>query len=212
MVSILLVLVASSSSFALPGSLQKFWTTALTMERVATVTAHDFQVGRQWRWNYYDGKGAVYSSEQYTVIQNLNGEILIEMSTHFPGQTLFKPHHRILVRVEDCLRAYRDPFEKWAWSMRMFYLDKGTWNETTPPSTLAFEEKFNCNPYKHDSREFLTEFRTSQAGELFAQRRWRRLESSWFMRYGPNAGVSFEKEFPRGAGGETYRCRFDSGN
>lgn len=183
---------------------------AFDFERVATVSAADFSVGRQWRWNYFDGGDELYSSEQYTVIENNNGEVLIEMASHFPNETVFKPHHRIRVNVGDCLKAYQDPWSKKSWSMRMFYLEDGAWKPVEPPSTLAFEEKFNCNPYKHDSSEFLTLFRSSQAGELFTQRRWRRIEGSWYMNVGPFKAVSFEKAFPHGAGGDTYHCRFDS--
>lgn len=191
-----------------------FWFSdpAVNLERVATVSSADFSAGRQWRWNYFDGKDALYSVEQYTVIENKNGVVLIEMSTHFPNETVFKAHHRIQVNIAECLNSYADPLQKKAWNMRMFFLDNGVWRETTPPSPLAFEEKFNCNPYKHDSNEFLTLFRQSPAGEIFMQQRWRRLESSWFMNVGPFKAVSFEKEFPHGAGGETYHCRFDSAN
>ncbi len=184
----------------------------LNLDRVSVVSSADFVAGRWWRWNYFDAAGKIYSSEQYTVLENNNGVVLIEMSSHFPGETVFKPHHRILVSVENCLRSYNDPLLKKSWSMRMFYLDQGRWNETEPPSTLAFEEKFNCNPYKHDSREFLTVFRASAAGEIFAQQRWRTVASSWFMNVGGSAAVMFEKEFPHGAGGETYRCRFENGH
>lgn len=201
--------VQVQASILLPNTLND---PAVNLEKVATISAADFHVGRQWRWNYFDGRDVIYSVEQYTVIESKNGVVLIEMSTHFPNETVFKPHHRIQVNIADCLNSYADPLQKRSWSMRMFFLDKGVWRETTPPSPLAFEEKFNCNPYKHDSNEFLTVFRQSPAGELFMQQRWRRLESSWYMNVGPHKAVSYEKEFPHGAGGETYHCRFDSAN
>jgi hypothetical protein len=187
-----------------------FFLFSLHLAPVAVVSAANFPVGQEWRWNYTDSVGNPYSYEQYTVIENDNGVILIEMASHFPGETVFKAHHRIQVPLEDCLRAYLNASAGSPWLMRMFFLDSGVWKETEPPSTLAFEEKFNCNPYQYDSREYLTVFRSSPRGEVFAQKRWRKIEGSWFMNSGELAGVMFEKEFPHNAGGETYHVTFDS--
>lgn len=189
-----------------------FFLQAVHLGHVATISSSDLSAGQKWHWNYFDAAGAMYSSEQYEVLENNNDVILIEMSSHFPGETVYKPHHRIEIPLEDCLRSYSDPLEKKPWSMRMFYLDNGKWNETEPPSTLAFEEKFNCNPYRHDSREYLTVFKTSPMGEAFAQKRWRTQESSWFMNSGNHAAVVYEKDFPHGAGGETYHMRLSNEN
>jgi len=176
---------------------------------VSTVSISDFSVGRKWHWNYFDSHDQIYSSEQYEVISNNGGKILIEMSSRLPGQTDFHPHHRIEAALADCLNSYRNPVDRQPWSMRMFHLEGSQWIEIEPPSPLAFEEKFNCNPYRHDSSEYLTLVKDSPVGEIFSHLRWRRIEGSWYFNSGMNSGVVYEKDFPHSAGGETYHMRMD---
>lgn len=181
---------------------------AFATDRVATISPEFFEPGRTWTWEYYQEGVTLYSVEKYEVIENIEGEVTLEMSTHFPGQGTFKAHHRLRVNIDRCLAAYANRADIKPWSFRIFHRLQNKWIEVEPPTTLAFEEKFNCNPHRHDSREYLTVFRDSSAGELFMHKRWRNLEGSWFMNAGPEAGVLFEKDFNHGAGTHHYLMRF----
>jgi hypothetical protein len=167
-----------------------------------TVSFDFFRPGRAWTWEYRRAdNGSLYSTETYSVVQRAGRQVLLEMSTSFPGQGVWRAHHRLLVNVDRCLAAYRNPVVKEPWSFRMFFKDQsGRWIETEPPTTLAFEEKFNCNPHMHDSREYLTVVRE----DAFMHKRWRTLEGSWFSLEGSEAGVMAEKNFNHGSGTQNY--------
>ena len=185
-----------------------------TAQSLPVVRSEFFTLGRSWTWDYFlvDANGLpgpLYSTETYTVVHRAKGNVLLEMSTHFSGQGLWRAHHRLLVLLDRCLAAYRNPVQKQPWSFRMFYRKQdGRWAETEATSTLAFEEKFNCNPWIHDSRLYLTDFRQGLGGRIeFMHRLWRRLDSSWFSASGESGGVMSEKYFRRGAGSQDYLVR-----
>jgi len=175
---------------------------------VPTVAANDFTVGRSWTWDYFDSTGALYSSERYTVISQTGDDILIEMSSAYGTATgdstsdpapneQFNVHHRILANVAQCLGAYTNPAQTKPWSIRMFALTNGQWDEYDPGKTLAFEEKFNCNPHIQTSASapYLTVFSMVDGESVFQQKLWRRLTSSWFSMSGPDMAVAFRKDF-----------------
>lgn len=175
---------------------------AAPVEPLPVVNASWFTPGRSWTWDYFRTSGELYSTETYTVVQRNGDEVWLEMSTQFPGGDRYSGHHLLQVPVNRCLAAYRNRFVVQPWSFRMFYRDSsGQWTRTEPPTTLAFEEKFNCNPHIHDSNEFLTIFRDD--GHEFMHKRWRTVEGSWF---GPDA-VLVEKNFSHGAGSESFVMR-----
>src|SRR4051812_38033946 len=85
--------------------------------KVPVIHIEGLSPGRAWTWDYFrqesDGRpGDLYSTETYTVIERHGEEVLIEMSTIFPGQGSYNSHHRLLVPVGRCLSAYRNPVEK----------------------------------------------------------------------------------------------------
>ena len=94
-------------------------------------------------------------------------------------------------------------------SFDMFHWTGGAWEKIETPSTLAFEEKFNCNAhvYAAGSHEYVTRFKSIDAGSVFSQERWGRLPSSWFFGAGENAGVAAEKQFPKAQGQPVYLFR-----
>lgn len=161
------------------------------------VSAADFTVGRSWIWDYFDQTGAIYSTEKYTVISLVGSVVVIEMASDYGGGQSLKPHTRLRVDVTKCLRAYRNPTAKQAWSFQMFYLSAGRWTEFDQPNTLAFEEKFNCNPreYSSPSAPYLTEYAEIDGVRVFQQKLYRRLTGSWFAMTGPQMAVAVRKEF-----------------
>lgn len=177
---------------------------AASAQPVATISIGDFTSGRSWVWEYRTERGDLYSTEKYSVVSVNGNQVVLEMSTTFFNEGHFQSHHRLVVPLDRCLAAYANPSEVKVWSFKMFFREGEHWREVVPPSTLAFEEKFNCNPYRHDSLEFKTEFKSSPVGELFTHKRWRTLEGTWFMNEGELRGVAFAKKFTHGNGGETY--------
>lgn len=188
------------------------------VEEVAlpTVTAADFTPGRQWTWDYFDPAGKIYSTERYTVIDQRGSIVLIELSSDYDGRQELNPSHRLRVDVARCLEAYRNPFQKQPWRFEMFYLSKSasgaaTWTEIDPPNTLAFEEKFNCNPreYLKPSAPYRTVYKDIVGETVFMQKLWRRIVSSWYLMNGTNRAVAASKDFstePR----ENYSFRLRS--
>jgi len=177
--------------------------------QVPVVSSEFFAPGRSWTWDYSHAQtGELYSTETYTVVDRAADLVTIEMSTIFPGQGAYRAHHRLIVPVDRCLAAYRNPVQKQPWSFRMFYREQdGHWQETEPPTTLAFEEKFNCNPWINDSRSYLTIFRDGVNGAEFMHKLWRTVETSWFSGESVEAGVMSEKRFNHGNGSQNYIVR-----
>lgn len=180
-----------------------------------TVTVDDFTVGRQWTWDYFETTGTekLYSTERYTVLARRGSEVLIELSSDYNGSQNLKPSHRLRVDVDHCLRAYRNPVQKSPWRFKMYYLStttngRGVWTEVDALNTLAFEEKFNCNPrdYQKPSAPYLTVYGEDRGRTVFMQKLWRRIAASWFYLDGPERGVAARKDFPTGVS-ETYSFR-----
>jgi hypothetical protein len=99
--------------------------------------------------------------------------------------------------VAKCLAAYSNPAQKKPWSITMYSRSASGWTEFDAPSTLAFEEKFNCNPreYTKPSAPYLTVYSVIDGVRVFQQKLWRRLSSSWFAAEGAERGVAVQKEF-----------------
>lgn len=170
------------------------------VSRLPVVSVETFQPGRSWTWNYWDGS-EIYSSERYTVLSVQGSVVWIEMATRLAGQTEYYPHHRLKVSVDKCLQSYKTSGEPRPWSFSMYYRDGEQWVEMVMSKTLAFEEKFNCNPHRYaKASSYLTMFRDASEGRLFQQKRWGRIESSWFLLEGVEAGVAAEKDFRHEAG------------
>ena len=166
-------------------------------QTVPTIEAGDFSVGRSWTWDYVDSSGKIHSTERYEVLTRVNDRVLIEMSSSYDGAPTLTAHHRLDVRVNDCLRAYRNPAQKKPWSFKMYSLSDGKWVPFDPGKTLAFEEKFNCNPHVMSEKHqpYLTVFTTIAGEKVFQQKLWRKLSSSWFSIEGESAAVAFQKNF-----------------
>lgn len=177
--------------------------------RVPVIGIADFSPGRSWTWDYSQtDTGERTSSETYTVTQVAGSNVTIEMSTMFPGESEFHVHHRLIVPLDRCLSAYQNPGVVRSWSFRMFYRDEnGNWSETVPPTTLAFEEKFNCDPWVSDTMSLLTVFRDGVNGREFMHKPSRRLEASWFSETGSDVAVLIEKPFTRRPGFPSYVSR-----
>ena len=174
---------------------------AFAQAQVPTVDATDFKPGKSWTWDYFREDGGLYSTETYRVLANHSGQLQIEMSTQVPGQRSFRSHHRLVVPLARCLESYRNPVHRVPWSFEMYYRNaKGRWEQTFPNTTLAFEEKFNCNGHVNDSRDYLTVFRE----DAFMHKFSRVVEGSWFSLTGPDAGVLLEKNFDHGIGSSRF--------
>ena len=165
--------------------------------RLPVISASDFSVGSSWTWDYTVQNGAPWSTERYTVISKNMSTVLLEISSDYGGSQNLKPNTRLEVDVTKCLNAYANPVQKKPWSFKMYSLTGATWTEFTPPSTLAFEEKFNCNPreYLATGAPYLTVYSAIDGTRVFQQMLWRKLASTWFALQGPEAGVAFSKDF-----------------
>lgn len=170
---------------------------ASTPSTVPTIEASDFAVGRSWTWDYVDQKGAIYSTERYEVLARQGEQVVIEMSSSYGGGGTLTPHHRMDVNVGTCLRAYSNPVRKKPWSFKMYALEAGRWVPFDPGKTLAFEEKFNCNPHVTGGvgAQYETVFTTIDDQPVFQHKLWRKLTSSWFSLTGPDRAVAVRKEF-----------------
>lgn len=168
-----------------------------TTSTVPVVQASDFNVGRSWTWDYFDGQGAIYSTERYEVLVRNGDLVLIEMSSSYDGGATLVAHHRIEAKIGDCLRAYVNPAQKKPWKFKMFSLEQGRWVPFDPGKTLAFEEKFNCNPNVTGGvgANYETVFATIDGEDVFQQKLWRKLESSWFSMSGSDRAIAFRKTF-----------------
>lgn len=162
-----------------------------------TVVAADFTVGRSWTWDYTQADGKPWSTERYTVVAANGTTVLLEISSDYGGGQNLKPNTRLEVDVAKCLAAYSNPVQKKPWSFKMFSFSSGKWSEFEAPSTLAFEEKFNCNPreYLQPSDQYLTVYSIVDGVRVFQQKLWRRLSASWFAAEGTARGVAVQKEF-----------------
>ena len=174
-----------------------------------TVAVSDFTVGRSWTWDYTQGDGTPWSTERYTVVAATGSVVMLEISSDYGGGQNLKPNTRLQVEVTKCLSAYSNSAQKKPWSFKMFSLSAKGWSEFEAPSTLAFEEKFNCNPreYLKPSDQYLTVYSAIDGTRVFQQKLWRKLTSSWFAAEGPQRGVAVQKEFTSDPT-ETYVFRF----
>ncbi len=161
------------------------------------VSATNFAVGRAWTWDYFDQTGTIYSTERYTVIEQRGSIVVIELASDYDGRQNLKPSTRIEVDLLKCLAAYKNPGQERKWSIKMFSLASGVWTEMDQPNTLAFEEKFNCNPHRYEKagEPYLTIYSTIDSISVFQQKLWQRLGASWFAVSGPHAATAVRKEF-----------------
>ncbi len=169
--------------------------------RLPTVAASDFASGRSWTWDYLDQTGVIYSTERYQVLSVNGAVVLIEMSSSMSGSSSLQPHARIQVDVSRCLAAYKNPDFIQPWTIDMFYQDEnGAWVSYQPPNTLAFEEKFNCNPnvtLTGSGSPTTTVFQTVSSETAFQERESGTDGSNdtWFTQSGPNAAIALLKNF-----------------
>ena len=164
---------------------------------VPVIQVSDFQVGRHWIWDYVQPSGQIYSTERYEVLSVNGSTVLIEMSSDYGGGQNFKAHTRIEVNVDQCIAAYRNRAAKTPWSFTMYSIVDGAWSPYDAPKTLAFEEKFNCNPHVQTDvwDDYLTAFSVIDNEPVFEQKLWRRIDLSWYSLSGPNTAVAFQKAF-----------------
>src|SRR5690606_24638351 len=97
--------------------------------------------------------GTLHVTERYSVIASDETFIWIEMSTRYGGQGDFISHHRMRVSVKRCLEAYRNPVQRKPWSFLLYNRGPdGSWQKVgIQGKTLAFEEKFNCDPNRYEN-------------------------------------------------------------
>jgi hypothetical protein len=166
---------------------------------VPIISALDFKAGKSWTWDYFEPSNQLYSSERYEVIEVLGSEVTLEMSSAYVGKNAqlgkYTAHHRILVDLKLCQAAYRTKKSRRSWDLRMFALQSsGKWLRLNPGTTLAFEEKFNCNPHVIETPRVLgTEFDILFEMKVFRQKSWSPNSRSWFLLEGHSAGVLLSK-------------------
>ena len=170
-------------------------------ERVPVINLEQLHEGASWTWDYLTDGTEIYSSERYTIIEVNGATVTIEMATQLPGEPGYTAHTRLLVPVDRCLKAYANKVDPEPWSFRMFIRNKDKWDETPAVSTLAFEEKFNCNGHIYTkSNEFETVFHDSEFGPVFEHKKWRKLPGSWYRMNGDHAAIAVEKRFEKPQG------------
>lgn len=198
-------------------ALSCFWSLSLAHGKVSSsslpvISAQTFTVGSSWVWKYYEDN-ILFSTEKYTVLESSPTRVLIEMSTRLRGEDSFRVHHRLEANPERCLKAYKNSADFKPWSIALYYWNNNQWNLVEGlEKTLAFEEKFNCNPhvFKTPYRETLFEVLPTDFGnlELFQQRKARNYESSWFFNVGGLPGIMAYKKMSLPGAKTEYYSRF----
>lgn len=171
-----------------------------------------FAVGQSWVWKYYEND-LLYSTEKYTVLESRPGRVLIEMTTKLRGESSFKVHHRLEANPQKCLEAYKNPADKKPWGIRLYYWQQNQWNLVEGlTNTLAFEEKFNCNPHIKNTPAQKTFFRvlTTQFGnvELFQHQKTGHRESSWYFLDAGVPGILAFKDLSESSAKIQYSIHF----
>lgn len=179
---------------------------------LATIHPDFFKPGQVWHWKYYQD-GVLYSTEKYTVLEARPDRVLIQMSTRLAGQRDFIIHHRQEVNPQRCLLAHKNPAHYRPWSINLYFKNNGRWELVDGlTTTLAFEEKFNCNPHHFQSRYRNTYFKTLTtdlgAQELFQQRKGPRDNSSWYFNHSEYAGLMAFKRMSQPEEKVQYEIRF----
>ena len=137
------------------------------------------------------------------------------MSTRLGDEVEFKLHHRLEVSLKSCLKAYENPLRLRPWRLKMYYWRQDQWNLIEGlNSTLAFEEKFNCNPYsqKLPGKEVAFVEQTTALGlrSLFQFRPFKSHtdRTSWFFLNGPEAGLLAFKRMSEAKAPLQYEIHF----
>lgn len=183
-----------------------------TVTPLATITPDFFKPGQVWHWKYYQD-GVLYSTERYTILEARPDRVLIQMSTRIAGDSEFIIHHRQEVNPQRCLLAYKNPAQYRPWSIKLYYRNQGQWELIDGlTTTLAFEEKFNCNPHRFQSSYRNTHFKTMMTDlgeqELFQQRKGPQDNSSWFFNLPDHPGLMAFKPMSRPEEKVQYEIRF----
>lgn len=173
-------------------------TAAAPITSVPVVSIATFQPQHAWSWAYYTKDGAFYSSERYEVISVEGSIVTLEMASRFKESDPYRFHHRLVVDVKKCLEAYATAGVKKNWAFKMYYWTGGTWDSVgTPPSTAAFEEKFNCNSHVVKTADMETLFGKAESAlggqNIFQQKSKKRADMAWFFLEGSNAGIAAQR-------------------
>lgn len=177
-----------------------------------TISPDFFQPGQRWYWKYYQD-GVLYSTERYTVLAATPQRVFFEMATKLSAESTFRAHHRIEVNPQKCLRAYQNPAQHIPYSFQLYYLQNGQWQLVDGlTSPLAFEEKFNCNPYRLKGTYKSTFFQSTETDlgiqELFQQRKGPLDMSSWYFNTTDYPGIMAYKRMSRPQERVQYHIRF----
>jgi hypothetical protein len=167
------------------------------------ISLQQLRTGSYWTWTYYTSgdHSKPDSSEKYEVIGTQGSLITFEMSSRHDEQSPFTPHTRFKADVSKCYRAFNDPKLKLNFMIHLYPRTNGIW-ETTPIPTraTAFEEKFNCNPIVHSSRNSMYETRFEGSGPDALFQQWPKaatsqLRSFYYLNYPGLEGVAYRKHF-----------------
>lgn len=174
-------------------------------QTLPNVQSAQLKVGNFWVWDYFENgdRNQFYSSEKYTVIDVVEDRITFEITTKYPGKTVYTPSARFTARLSDCSRSFSGGRHR-LFTIDMYSFSNGKW--TTEPYQMratAFEEKFNCNPieYKpnHPLFETVYDVVTTKWGvsSLFQQRPKvpNQILSYYFVNHPQMAGIAYKKEF-----------------
>jgi len=170
------------------------------------VSAEQFYVGATWVWNYYkDGDHQqLHSLEKYTVTAVQGDRITFDITTQQASSAQFTPSARFHVKLSDCLRSFRGGRHHF-FTVELQGYANGQWSEGYQMKSLAFEEKFNCNPIEYPRLHpvFRTNYQDVETpwGEarVFQQKSVMpsQVLSYYFLDQGHLTGVAFKKEFNR---------------
>lgn len=174
-------------------------------QNIPHISRAQFKVGNYWVWDIGNDQG-LFSREKYTVVLVRGSRVTIEMSTAYEARDSFHLHHRFIVNLKDCKRAYPGPFSRKPFTIDLTRFENGMWGPTYKMHSRAFEEKFNCNAHHYENHSlYQTKFRHTANWEVFKQANLKDASdqlNGWYILSGKLAGVLAEKTFNEGSESE----------
>lgn len=174
-------------------------------DSVATVNRAQFKEGNYWRWLYSEWdkeshQWKPYYIEKYTVTDENEDLITIEMSSSPASSMEGPPHHKFILDFNKCRRAAKNPrFKNFTVELYTRSLGQNWELVSRSHKNLIFTEKFNCEtPFPHQKVVYQDQTYRNKVYRTFQVNTQPPRKRSWYFLNLPEdlKGVAFSKEFP----------------